>query len=148
MQRITGWMSLGCAVAIALLLGAPPIGADSEETGELLSLMVTDCEDSPLDDVEVSVEIYRSGSGVIDSDSGFTDDGEIEFRFDGLQTGDEARVTLDRGTGYQSDSDHVYGFVGTGTDQDTPWTIETNPRTCPDDWWDTETIQSVYDTGN
>lgn len=144
---------LGCVLIVCLaLLGAPGITADELDIGSVrtpLKLMVTDCSDEPLDNVDVDVEIYRSGSGIIATDSGYTDEGAITFGFWDLEYGDEARVTLTP-SGSDPDDDHVYIFLGGEADDPTVWDLGGRVRTedpCGDQMWDEENgiIQSVYD---
>ena len=74
------------------LMGGAPLVTDSAAADSGTSkLMVTDCSGTPYDGVRVEVEIYRPGSGVIATDSGYTDDGYVEFNFSGLEDGDQAR---------------------------------------------------------
>jgi hypothetical protein len=135
------------AAALGLIAGVALANEDSE--GIDLPLMVTDCVSQPLDDMLVEVQIYRPGSGVIDSDSGYTDNGSITFRFAGLECDDEARVTLTPSTSEAPDSDHEYTYVGDcGLDDPHQWSIAQGGQLCPDGWWTPTRIQSVYYTGN
>jgi hypothetical protein len=135
-----------CAAA---LTGLPAsAGNDDLASGIDLKLMVTDCTDDPLDNAFVEVVIYRPGTGIIASDDGSTDDGEISFRFNALQCDDEARVTLTLLTSDAPDAGHTYVYVGSCLDEPSLWVLTTPPRFCPDGWWDTTRIQSIYETSN
>ncbi|MCK4304515.1 MAG: hypothetical protein KAY24_09780 [Candidatus Eisenbacteria sp.] len=104
------------------------------ETG-VLKLMVKECGGTWLDNVEVEVTIYRPGTGEIDSDSGYTDVGYIEFEFNDLEDGDEARVTVEpNGSG----SEHTY-YWDDGSRHPSAWDIGlTLGGQCDDDWYDEE----------
>lgn len=135
-----------CAAA---LTGLPAsAGTDDIDSAVDLDLIVTDCTDEPLDRAVVEVVIYRPGTGIIASDDGLTDDGEISFRFNALQCGDEARVTLTPSTSDTPDADHTYIYVGSCLDEPQFWVIDTHTQLCPDGWWDTTRVQSIYETSN
>jgi hypothetical protein len=135
-----------CAAA---LTGLPASAGNVDiDSAIYLNLMVTDCTDDPLDHALVEVAIYRPGTGIIASDDGLTDDGEISFRFNALQCDDEARVTLTLSTSETPDADHTYVYVGDCLDDVKSWAIASPPQFCPDMWWDTTRIQSVYETSN
>jgi hypothetical protein len=145
-QDALGICILLCAAA---LTGLPAsAGSDDLASGIALKLMVTDCTDDPLDKAFVEVVIYRPGTGIIASDDGTADDGEISFRFNALQCDDEARVTLTLLTSDAPDAGHTYVYVGDCLDDTRLWVIETPARFCPDGWWDATRIQSVYATSN
>jgi hypothetical protein len=139
-----GICALLCAAALGTFLGAPR----ADEGSANLNLMVTDCDDNPIDQAFVKVDIYRPGTGIIASDGGFTDEGLLAFRFHGLACEDEARVTLSLGTSQSCDTDHFYVFIEDCADNDDAWTIDNQAGTCPDTWWDSERIQSIYHLGN
>lgn len=134
---------------LALLGTLPgPALADEDSQGVDLCLMITDCLGQQMDDTLVEVRIYRPGSGVIDSDSGYSDNGAIAFRFADLACEDEARVTLTPSMSESPDEDHVYIFIGDCGDAPVVWEIGSTPEVCPDGWWNPSRIQSVYHTGN
>ncbi len=136
-------------LCVAALTGLPAsAGVNDLGSAVHLNLMVTDCRDNPLDKAHVGVVIYRSGVGIIASDDGTTDAGRISFRFSALQCNDEARVTLTPSTSDKPDADHTYIYVGDCLDEPRIWVISEPPQFCPDGWWDTTRIQSIYETSN
>ncbi|MFB3910093.1 MAG: hypothetical protein ACE15D_17020 [Candidatus Eisenbacteria bacterium] len=100
-----------------------------------------------ISDANVSVQIYRPGTGYVDSGYAIADDsGYVQIAFDDLEGGDEARTTVTP-KGQSADSGHVYYWVppdrgygyfdlGIGTDSG-----------CEDDWFDysTNVIQCLYE---
>ena len=87
----------------------------------MLKLMVTTCAGSALDGALVEVEIYRPGSGQIDSDSGYTDEGYLEFEFTDLEEDDEARVEATP-SGMPA-STHTYTWVWDEGQQKGAWEL-------------------------
>jgi hypothetical protein len=121
----------------ASLIGGVPFmtGVAAAETGTL-KLMVTNCSGTPYDGAEVGVEIHRTGGGIVATESGYTDDGYVEFSFSVLQDGDQAQVTVSECR--RMERAHGYTWVSNDADKPGFWDIgETIPRTgCVDGWWD------------
>jgi hypothetical protein len=116
---------------------------------EYLKLMVTDCDDQPLDNARIEVEIYHVNSGFTDVVRGYTSDGYVEFYLRDLDCGDELRVTIKPSTGNGIDSDHEYEYVGACIDGPEVWDLGGQPSYCPDVWWERgEVIQAVFSTDN
>ena len=114
-----------------------------------LRLMVTDCQDQPLDNAFVRVVLHHSGGGTLRQNS-YTEDGYIEFLFEGLSTGDVADITVTP-SGQGEDQDHSYTYVWQENGDDPEvWDLGSNVTQCPDKWWDQDeqVIQCVYYTGN
>ncbi|MBM3317781.1 MAG: hypothetical protein FJY75_07995 [Candidatus Eisenbacteria bacterium] len=145
-RRTHGLTALLCTA----LIGALPSTAlaDEDSEGVDLCLMVTDCLSQPMDQALVEVQIFRPGSGIIDSDNGYTDDGAICFRFADLECDDEARVSLTPATSDAPDADHIYIYIGDCADAPRNWEIGADPQLCPDAWWSPTRIQAVYYLNN
>ncbi len=125
-------------LATGLLGGSPLVGGAAAETGKL-KLMVTDCAGTTYDNALIEVEVVRAGSGVVASDSDYTNDGYVEFVFTVLQHGDEAHVTV--AACGSSETAHVYVWISeNGGDRPPMWDIGTTiPNApCQDGWWDEE----------
>ncbi len=125
-------------LTLLIVLGAfvpgqhsPIAPAWAGETGEL-KLMVTCCAGSSLDNAQVEVVIYRGGLGQVDSGSGYTDNGYIEFEFNDLEADDQARVTVTPSG--EAESSHVYYWIG--GDGAGEWDLGLNFGGCPDVWFD------------
>ena len=145
-RRIYGLATLTTAVMLGTLVGPAPADDDSGEVA--LDLMVTDCLSQTMGDAWVEVQIYRPGSGIVDSDSGACTNGAISFRFADLECDDEARVTLTPSTSDSPDEGHVYICISGCGDAPSIWTITDQPQVCPDGWWNPSRIQAVYCTTN
>lgn len=133
-RRITSTigLSLPLFICLALALGILTPGTSWAGDPGVLKLMVTDCFDNPLDNHAVEVSINRPGYGEIDTDSGYTDNGYIEFGFSDLEDGDQARVSAGP-EGF--DVAHVYTYVANGDQGE--FDIGSQPNgTCADGWWD------------
>jgi len=139
------------AICVLLILAVSliPTGSGAETDGGKveLNLMVTTCDSDPLDGAEVVVNLYRPGVGIYGYESGYTDDGVIEFALSGIECDDEARVTVTP-IGGDPDSDHAYTYVGNCGDNPTTWDIGASVEKCDDWWWGKEAeevINTIYE---
>ena len=149
-DKSRGFILIGLAMLlVASLLGGPlgPQPAWGSETGTL-KLMVTDCiSGGRLDNAQVDVVIWRKGTGQIDSDSDYTDDGYVEFEFNGLEQDDQAHVTV---TPYgEGDPDDGHSYIWEASTPRNPgvWDLGVHlDGPCDDGWWDESEniIECVY----
>jgi hypothetical protein len=121
-----------------LMIGSAFVSTPARADQGVLKLMVLDCETSePIDGAVVDVIIWRPGVGEIDSASGETADGYVEFTFDGLQDDDKAHVTVTP-EGHDPDPSHCYYWVKPPKDAGA-WDLGVlldSFGQCGDGWWD------------
>jgi len=123
--------------AAIVLLAAGGVAPAAAESGTL-KLMVTDCFTSEqIDNARVEVVIWREGVGKVDTASGYTEDGYIEFTFDDLEDEDKARVSATP-SGQGTDSRHTYFWnSGDPPQRGGAWDLTIGlDGICEDVWWD------------
>ncbi len=107
------------------------------ETG-LLKLKVRPCSSTNwLSGAAVDVVIYRPGVGNVDSASGSTDSaGYVEFTFDDLTSGDQARVTITP-VNMNPDTHHTYYWIPGRGRIPGYWDLGVSSMSiCQDGWYD------------
>ena len=135
-DHLPAFRTLAWVVGIPLLLLCVA-GSAGADTG-VLKLKVMRCSGSGwLSGARIDVSVTRSGQGVIDSTTGYTNSsGYVDFTFTNLESGDESHVTVTP-SGENPDSSHVYvwefsqGYGGVG------WDVgDTTDADCSDYWYD------------
>ncbi len=128
------WAVMATVLFVTALLSGGSSTAVLADTG-VLKLKVRACVGTNwISGAEVDVSIYRPGVGQVDSATGHTDgSGYIQFSFDSLDRGDEARVTVTP-SGHKPDSKHLYVWDEGIADEFE--VSESSSPLCSDGWFD------------
>lgn len=122
---------------VVLVLALAASAAVAGETG-VLKLKVRNCASTTwMSGAKLDVEIYRPGVGVVDSFGDATDAyGYVEFEMEGLESEDEARVTITP-SGMDPDDSHVYVWVASRLRSPGYWDLGYQADSlCEDGWYD------------